>query len=53
MTPADIAHLRQICATADSNATVTLMPVRVLRDLLAAWEAQNKAQPDGMAGRGA
>ncbi len=67
MTPADLQHLRHICERAACNATVTLMPVRVLKDLMAAYEmveglnakiaelqAAAKAEDiDGLAGRGA
>ncbi len=65
MTKADLAHLRHLCETATSNATITLFPVRVLRDMLCAYEmveglnakiselqAAAKAE-DGLAGRGA
>jgi hypothetical protein len=58
MTPADLQHLRALCRDAAGTAIVTLFPVRVLRDLLAAFEAHQKCEcgatgPDGLSGRGA
>ena len=55
MTPADLQHLRALCDEARGPAIVTLFPVRVLRDLLAVYDAQQAGEraADGMAGRGA